>query len=256
MHGVTKSGVRLFFILALVSLLSGGCAAKRAANVNEARAVRDLGEAYLIQGSFSRALQEFLKAEQLNPRDPYLHNNIGLTYLALDRPESAVLSFQKAVDLRSDYAPARNNLATAYMALGRWDDAIDVLKLLSEDLLYATPHYALSNLGWSYYNLGNYDTALRYYNRALRHESRHPPALRGQAMTFSAMGRMHEALRSADRLTSEIPMSAAAWMLKGEILEKMNQREEAKKAYEEALRTADEDSEIKDDAEFALRRLR
>ncbi|TYT76137.1 tetratricopeptide repeat protein [Desulfobotulus mexicanus] len=256
MHCLTKTGVRLFFILALAFLLSGGCAGKRAANINEARAVRDLGEAYLIQGSYSRALQEFLKAEQLNPRDPYLYNNMGLTYLALDRPESAVLSFKKAVNIKSDYAPAQNNLATAYMATGNWDEAIEVLKLLSEDLLYATPHYALSNLGWAYYNLSNYDAALRYYNRSLRHEPRHPPALRGQAMTFSAMGRMSEALRSADRLTTELPQNDAAWMLKGEILEKMNQKEEAKKAYEEALRTAGEDTAMKDDAESALRRLK
>ncbi|MCW7754781.1 tetratricopeptide repeat protein [Desulfobotulus sp. H1] len=238
----------------LASAFLTGCAGQQAARINESRAIRDLGEAYLLQGSYSRALQEFLKAEKMNPSDPYLQNNLGLTYLALERPETAIPYFKKASELRSDYAQPLNNLASAYMATGKWHEAINVLVPLTEDLLYATPHYALSNLGWAHYNLKEYDIALRYYTRALRHEPRHPPALRGQAMVFLQTGRTDEALRSADRLTDLVPQNAAAWLLKGEILEKMQRTEAARSSYTRAQITG-ADTDYEDMAEAALKRL-
>ncbi|MDY0164656.1 tetratricopeptide repeat protein [Desulfobotulus sp.] len=246
--------VKILLALVLTLTLFIGCAGHRTARMDEARAVRDLGEAYLMQGSYARALNEFLRAEQLNPKDPYLQNNLGLTYLAMEKPDLAVPHFRKAMQLRDDYGPAQNNLATAYIVMEDWNAAIGVLKPLSEDLLYATPHYAFSNLGWVYFNLKDYDAALRHYARALRHEPRHAPAIRGQAMTHMAMGNLPFALASVDRLLEAYPQDASAWILKGEILEKMDRRQEARQAYTQAQITG-RDTDLEVEATQALQRL-
>lgn len=238
----------------LTLALLGGCATRTPQHISEAKALRDLGEAYFLQGSYSRALNEFLRAERLNPDDPYLQNNLGLTYLNLEKADMAIAHFKKAIMLRQDYGPAQNNLATAHITQENWQAAIDVLTPLTEDLLYATPHYAFSNMGWACYNLKNYDDALRAYTRALRLEPHHPAALRGQSMTLMAMGRFEKALQAITRLLDVMPLDAGGWMLKGEILEKLNRTQEARQAYEQAKITG-QDTDIEQEAEITLRRL-
>jgi type IV pilus assembly protein PilF len=78
-----------------------------------------------------------------------------------------VVHFEKAVQLKPDYSLAKNNLGSAYMARQEWDKAIPVLTEVTGDLLYATPHYPLANLGWAYYNKGDYDKAQNYLKEAL-----------------------------------------------------------------------------------------
>jgi len=149
------------FVLSL-SLFLIFCIASCAANVEvrkkQEEASRNLGEAYMQQRDFSSALREFLKAEKIYSKDPLLQNDFGLAYMAKGRLDLAVKHFKKAVKLKPDYAPARNNLGTAYLAKKEWDVAIACFKEIVDDVLYATPHYPLTNLGWAYYNKQEYET--------------------------------------------------------------------------------------------------
>jgi len=91
----------------------------------KAEAARNLGEAYLREQNFNMALKELLKAESLNPNDPYLQNSIGLAYYGKHKHDKAIRHYKKALDLKSDYAPAMNNMGNSYMAQKRWESAIE-----------------------------------------------------------------------------------------------------------------------------------
>ena len=136
-------------------------------DAKKAAASRNLGEAYLSEGNYTAALGELLKAERMNPEDPILHNDLGLAYMAKEKIDLAVVHFEKAVRLKPDYSLAKNNLGSAYMARQEWDKAIPLLTAVTGDLLYATPHYPLANLGWAYYNKKEYDKARYYLEEAL-----------------------------------------------------------------------------------------
>ena len=149
---------------ALLAILVVSCATP--ASLEDKRkqeeASRLLGEAYLAQQNYTAALREFLKAEQIYSKDPYLYNDLGLTYMAKNQLNLSIESFQTAIKLKPDYSPAKNNLGTAYLAKKDWEQAIACFSELTEDLLYATPHYPLSNLGLAYFNKRDYKLAETY----------------------------------------------------------------------------------------------
>jgi len=160
----------------------------------QGEAGRLVGEAYMSQNDYTAALNELLKAEKTYPNDPHLHNDLGLVYMAKDQLFLAIEHFKKAVDLKTDYAPARNNLGTAYLAMKNWDSAIICFKEVSRDLLYATPHYPLTNLGWAYYNKNEFALAEQFYREALKIDPNYPIALRGLGLTYLAIGKPHDAV--------------------------------------------------------------
>jgi len=173
--------------------------------IRQSETTRDLGEAYLRQGDYTSALRKLLEAESMNPEDPFLQNDLGLAFMAKNSLENAENHFKKAIAIKPDYAPAKNNLGVAYLAQEKWDMAIAVFKELTGDLLYATPHYPLTNLGWAYYNKQQYETSEKYYHDALGYDANYPLALRGLGRTCAAMGRIEEAIVFYEKAVAKSP---------------------------------------------------
>ncbi|MFO7860216.1 MAG: tetratricopeptide repeat protein [Desulfosalsimonas sp.] len=174
----------------------------------QADAARNLGEAYMADGNYTRALRELLKAEHLNPNDPHVHNALGLTYLAKENPEKAVSHLEQALELRPEYSAARNNLGAAYIALEQWDKAAECFEEVADDLLYTTPFYPLTNLGYIYYQTGEYEKAEKYYEEALDLEYDFPKALHGLGQVYMATGDINKAVQYLERAKEKAPKSA------------------------------------------------
>lgn len=219
----------LFFVFA--------CASGQKAEImrQQAEALRNLGEAYLVQGDFTHALRELLKAEQLAPQDPFVQNHLGLAYMGKEKLDKALVHFKKALSLNPEYSPARNNLGAAYLAKKDWDAAIVVFKEVSKDLLYATPHFPLANLGWAYYNKGDYRQAEKYYLEALDIQPNFIIAQKGLARTFMAMGRPFEAAEVLEKAVEKSPEAAELHLALGRAYVALNQKEKALEAFNRAI---------------------
>lgn len=204
---------RLEAILALLfaMLLFSACATSgiTAQDKKKANAARNLGEAYLGEKNYTAALRELLKAEKLNSDDPILHNDLGLVYMAKDKLDLAVVHFEKAVQLNPDYSLAKNNLGSAYLVGRQWEKAIPILESVTGDMLYATPHYPLANLGWAYYNLGNYVKARHYLKEALELKPDFFVAQLNLGRTYQATGRLHDALALFEEAAKTHPKDPA-----------------------------------------------
>jgi len=207
-----KIKAKLIMLATSISLMLFlvSCAANLELRKNQEEALRNLGEAYMRQGDYTAALRKLLEAEKLYSKDPHLQNNLGLVYMAKGKPGIAIDHFKKAVAIKPDYTPAKNNLGTAYLAKKKWDDAIVCFKEITGDLLYATPHFPLSSLGWAYYNKKEYTLAEKYYQDALKIEPEFVIALRGLGMTYLKMGRISEALTFLGKVIEFAPGSPIA----------------------------------------------
>lgn len=186
-----------YFLPVVLSICVAGCATgggnSSVRQQEQANALRQLGEAYIGEQNYTQALSKFLEAEKLNPGDYMLQQDLGIAYMAKGDLDDAVGHFKKALEIKPDYAVARNNLGAAYLAMEDWDSAIDCFKMLTKDLLYATPHYPLANLGRAYYEKKEYAEAEKYYKEALKMEPGFANALFGLGKTYLAMGEVRKA---------------------------------------------------------------
>ena len=242
-------------ICSLLLLFLVSCGQNKAELRRREIAQRDLGSQYLLAGDSTTALKHLLEAEKLYPKDHILQNYLGLAYMAKNSPDLAIEHYRKALKLKSDYAPAKNNLGAVYLEQENWDAAIAVYQELTGDLLYATPHYPLSNLGYAYYRKKQYQRSEKYYREALKLEPTHPPALRGLGRTYVAMGRGAEAVAALSLVVERYPEFAGAHYDLARAYMLLRNYRRAKAAYQKVVEL-DPDSPMATEAKRMLQRLR
>ncbi|MBA3036674.1 MAG: tetratricopeptide repeat protein [Desulfobacterium sp.] len=221
----------------------------------QGEARRAVGEAYMNQNDYTASLNELLESEKLYPNDPHLHNDLGLVYMAKDRLQLAVDHFKKAVELKPDYAPAINNLGTAYLALKDWDSAIVCFDKVYKNLLYATPHYSLSNLGWAYYNKKEYSLAEKYYKEALKLDTNFPIALHGLGITYLKTGNISEAVIYLEKAIKYSPWYPERYMDLSEAYIKLKQYDKAIGCYYKVIEISP-DNDLSAQAQKEISRLK
>ncbi len=226
-----------FSRIALVFLVVGvvSCSANLEVRKQQEEANRNLGEEYYKKGDYTSALREFLKAEKLYSNDPYLHYDLGLTYKAKNKLDLAVKHFEKALEMKPDYPRAKNALGTVYLDKKEWDTAIGYFKEVTGNLLYATPHLPLSNIGWAYYNKKEYPLAEKFYLEALKIEPKFINALRGLSLVYIAMGRVSEAVATLERAIKNYPRFAHLYFDLGKAYTLSHDYKKALNAYKKIL---------------------
>ena len=246
----------ILLLLTAVVLLAS-CASQSSLalqNKKKADAARNLGEAYLRETRYTAALGEFLKAEQLNPDDAILQNDLGLVYMAKEKYDLALDHFQKAIKLKPDYSLAKNNLGSAYLIRKEWAKAIPVLEEVTRDMLYATPHFPLANLGWAYYNLGNYTKAEEYLRKALEIVPNFEMAQLNLGRTYMATGRVRDALKLFEEAAQNDPKNPALLLELGKAYRLLGDYGSARLALKGAIEFA-EDKDLALEASNELKKI-
>lgn len=187
-EGVMKHFIIIVF--ALSALLMSGCAMSQESTKKYSYHYQ-MGMSYLGENNFTRALVEFSAAEKLDANNPELLNYLGMVYFRKNLFEIAEQKYLKALKIRPVYSEARNNLAVNYLEMKRWSDAIQQLKLVSEDIFYSHQDTAAVNLGLAYLGKGDYQKALAIYRSALASYPRDP-------LVRLNLGRVYFALEKLD----------------------------------------------------------
>ncbi len=170
--------------IVLLGLTLGACTGASRNDARMAEAVKQEGEALLMEGNPTAALAKLLEARKMMPRDPFLLYSLGLAYMGKNRDDLAIPAFLEALDLKPDFAEALNSLGAAYLRQKKWDLAIPAFKQVLEDLLYPTPHFPLSNLGWAYLEKKDYIQAEIWFSQALDASPGYITASHGLAQVF------------------------------------------------------------------------
>ncbi len=223
---------------ALVFILFLGvtaCSGNREARMRQAAATRNLGESYMMQGKHTAALAEFLKAEKLNPEDPYLQYDLGLVYMAKERFDLAEKHFKNAMALKEGYAAAKNSLGVLHLIRKDWDAAIPVFQETLEDDLYATPQIPLSNLGYAFYQKKDYARAESYYREALQKDPEYVNAWRGLGLTYGVLGKKSKAVEALEKAVRSAPKAPELHLDLGNAYKAVGDFSKARIAYEKAM---------------------
>lgn len=161
----------------LVAAVLGGCASSAptsspvvpAADPKDPLAAMTLmqeGQTYLAEGRTDAAVERFQAARKLQPKNPTVHNVLGVAELRRHNPQAALQAFNQALALAPSYSDARNNRGAAYVQLKQYAMAeSDFLAVLS-DTAYANRAGVLFNLGSLYLLQGNLSAAEENLRRA------------------------------------------------------------------------------------------
>jgi Tfp pilus assembly protein PilF len=144
-------------------------------------AVYDVARDEYGKGNLREALakvREALETDSANADAAYLGAIIHLAFCERD-PASSDCQFseaekfaRQALDAAPDMRDARNTLGVVLVHEKRYDDAIEVLRPLTEDILYGSPEKSWGNLGWAYLEKGKVDEAIDALQRSVAAQPR------------------------------------------------------------------------------------
>jgi Tfp pilus assembly protein PilF len=228
-----------------LALLAGGCATGKGANVpgggdpvrmseSEYDLARDL---WLRQNRPREALEHALEAVELDEDNADAAHLVALIYLQFCsesrnpeecRLEQAEEHVRRAVLARDSYREAKNTLGVVLIHRKRYAEAIQVLRPLTEDILYQTPENAWGNLGWAYLELGKLELAVDALRRSVAAQPQFCVGSYRLGVALARKGRLTEAKQSlTEALETEAPGCSAlqeAYAARTRVLMKLGQQ--------------------------------
>jgi tetratricopeptide (TPR) repeat protein len=92
---------------------------------------------------------------------------LGWTYSMMGRYQEAIAACQEAIAADPTLGNPYNDIGAYLIELEQWEEAIPWLVKATKAPRYEVPQFPHLNLGRVYEHLGQYRTALRYYDQAL-----------------------------------------------------------------------------------------
>ena len=134
----------------IVILFLFGCATQqpvqRVIQTQEtAEAYLNRGATYSQKGEFDKAISNYNKAIELNPKFAVAYLDRGFTYSKLGEDDRAISDYNKAIEINPRYAVAYYNRGRAYYLKGEYDKSWEDVKK-ARDLGYKIPPKFLDDL--------------------------------------------------------------------------------------------------------------
>ncbi len=118
-------------------------------------------------GEREEAKKYYQKALELNPKEPYLHNNLGAVYLAQGLFKEAENEFLQEIEVGS-YDGVLHNLGVVYLSEGRLKEGEEMLhKALNMNHDFVLSLAALASY---YYDQGDYQRAIFFLEEAKKRD--------------------------------------------------------------------------------------
>ncbi len=114
------------------------------------------GISLIEAGNLPGALKDLLSAQDLDPKNPIIQNNLGLVYFMREKLDISIQHFTKAIELNNSYTEARNNLSRVLIEKKKFKEAQSQLQIVMNDLTYGNQEGANINQGLLYFNKGEF----------------------------------------------------------------------------------------------------
>lgn len=146
-----------------------GCASTpQTANKQKAAELKmEIGISHLQRNNLPLALKELLGAYELDPKNPYINNNLGIIYFLREKYDLSIKYFSEAIRLSPNFTDAKNNLSRVYIEKKQYSKAKQLLDEVLTDLTYTNVDSAYFNYGLYYFNQKKYEQAKLYLAKIL-----------------------------------------------------------------------------------------
>ncbi len=125
-----------------------------------------LGIIHSGTGKYSKAIEDFDRALNIEPTNSDAYRGLAKAYEMLNRLTDAELTYKKSIEMKSDYWAGYNELGIFYFRNGRYEDAIQQF----QQVIALTPdnYRGYNNLGSMYYLMERWPEARQMFEHSFR----------------------------------------------------------------------------------------
>lgn len=222
-----------------------------AAYPNDERAHFTLGGYYFGQQDYAQAINHYKKATELAPTYSTAFNILGYAYRQNEQYADAENAFKKYIELIPNDPNPYDSYAELLLKTGRFDEAIvQYNKALAIQPSFLNSYFGIAAALTYKGKAAEAATELQKITDKARTDGERRTALFGQMVVAADSGKLDQALAEVEKQyalgqkINDIPAMAGDLQLKGNILLEMGRYDDAKKAYEEALRITTSDANL------------
>ncbi len=186
-------------------------------------------------GYYEVALSCFNQAINILPKDPEILTNTGICLCHLNRYTEALVHFENALRNGGGSPTLWNNKGFCLVKLGRYQEAYRAYKVALEQG-HSKQVDLLCNIAATLVNLGSYQEALDYFDRALQLNPDDHLLLNNVAICLEQQGRYDLALKCYEKSLSHDPDNATYLCNKGVCLSKMKRWDQALECLKEVVK--------------------
>jgi tetratricopeptide (TPR) repeat protein len=220
-----------------------------AAYPDDERAHFNLGGYYFGQQDFAQAIEHYKKATELAPDYSTAFNILGYAYRQNEAYSDAENAFKKYIELIPNDPNPYDSYAELLLKMGRFDEAITQYnKALAIEPNFINSHFGIAAALTYKGNATEALAELQKMTQKARTDGERRTALFGQTVVALDSGKFDQALAEAAKqyAIAEKNNDPAAMtgdlQLKGNILLEMGKYDDARKAFEQALKTTTDSS--------------
>jgi len=227
-----------------------------AAYPNDERAHFNLGGYYFGQQDYTQAINHYKRATELAPDYSTAYNILGYAYRQNEAYNDAENAFKKYIQLIPNDPNPYDSYAELLLKMGRFDEAITQYnKALSIEPNFINSHFGIAAALAYQGKASDAQAELQKMTSKARSDGERRTALFGQMVVAADSGKLDEALADVEKQyalgqkTNDMPAMAGDLQLKGNVLLEMGRYDDARKAYDDALKMTNDSSlskEIKD----------
>lgn len=222
-----------FFAILCLALL-GACASKRDGLKKQAELYFGAGTQNLMDQEYTLAMQNLLKANELEPNNSEIINNLGMAYYFKGETDSAIKLLNQSIKLNEKNTDARVNLASVYFNLGKINEAEKIYKTVLKDLTYDKQARTYYNLGIVEMNRSNIEGAEKYFKRSITEDENYCPAFFQLGLIQYKRRQFNTSLKNFKEASlGTCYNSPAPIYYQGLVLTELKQYEEARIKFEE-----------------------
>lgn len=212
------------------------------------KALRVWGHNLMAQGHYASALEKYKTITALDPGNMMGHYNCGVTYYQLNQYDSAIMEYKEAL-LISD-ADVYSYISWGYALIGKGqsDSAIGEFERAIE--LDSNSSDAYEGYAAALYSKRDYANSIKYYRKAIELGKPDPVIQYEIGSAFIAIGQDDSALHHYERAICGDSQHYLFYNSLAELLIKKRQFSEAKKTLQRALSVCVVDINIRHDAEY------
>lgn len=194
----------LLLLLALTTCASTQSKLEKA-RANDPQYQYNLGLFYLNNNNLDEAIKYFNKSLSLNPKNHLAWNALGLTQSMKGNFEASIQAFKKALEANPQFTEAHNNLGTIYFELGQYDRAEAEYRQALLDPNYPTRELPFYNLARMYFVQEKYDEAYDNVQKAIQVKNRFAMAHNLRGLILEKTGDLDEAVLAFEQASKIVP---------------------------------------------------